>query len=274
MVRAENAGPFTLDGTRTFIVGRDRVVIVDPGPDVPRHLERVAKEVRGAESGWILLTHGHPDHAAGTRTLARMTGFPVGAPLGGVDRHLEGGDEVPADGGALIAVATPGHARHHLAFHCPRDGGDTGGDLFVGDLLLGVGRTTWVGEYPGCVADYLASLDRVERLAPDRILPAHGPVIERPLEVVSAFRDHRRARIEAVVGALADLGHRATLGKDEEVWPLVETLVKRVYRDRLEGRPLVGARWSVRAILEYLGVAPFPPEGAPSEGGGRLAPGS
>jgi glyoxylase-like metal-dependent hydrolase (beta-lactamase superfamily II) len=208
----------------------------------------------------------------------------VGAPLAGVDRRLENGDEVPLDDGAMFAVATPGHARHHLAFHHRRDSGKTaekagpeggsGGDLFVGDLLLGVGRTTWVGEYSGCLADYLASLDRVERLNPDRIFPAHGPVLERPLETVAAFREHRRSRIVAVERALADLGAPPRPGGEGEVWPLVDLLVREVYGGGLEGKALVGARWSVRAILEYLGVAPFPPEGAPSEGGGRLAPGT
>jgi glyoxylase-like metal-dependent hydrolase (beta-lactamase superfamily II) len=137
--------------------------------------------------------------------------------------------------------------------------------------MLGQGKTTWVGEYAGCVADYLASLDRVERLAPARIYPAHGEGLLRPLEAVEAFRAHRLSRIADVEGALAELAPPA--GADGDVWDLVERIVKSVYGE-LQGRALVGARWSVRAILEYLGVAPFPPEGAPSEGGGRLAPGS
>jgi glyoxylase-like metal-dependent hydrolase (beta-lactamase superfamily II) len=122
------------------------------------------------------------------------------------------------------------------------------------------------------VRDYLASLDRVEGLAPRRLFPAHGPVIEDPRAAVAEFREHRIARVGAVDRALADLGAAGASVTGAEADALVEKIVRAVYGEGIEGRPLVGARWSVRAILEYLGVAPFPAEGAPSEGGGRLAP--
>jgi len=271
-LRAENPGAFTLDGTRTFIVGRAHVAIIDPGPDDPRHLERVAAEVRDVEGGWILLTHGHPDHVAGTPTLARTTGLPVGAPFTGANWQLRDGDEVPVDGGALVAVGTPGHTRDHLAFHHRENHEATGGDLFAGDLLLGAGKTTWVGEYAGCVADYLASLDRIERLAPDRIFPAHGPALERPLRTLAEFRGHRLARIDQVKRAWASRGRAEPIESEEEIAPLAEGIVREVYGEGIAGRSLEGARWSVRAMMEYLGVAPFPRGGAPSEGGGRPAP--
>jgi glyoxylase-like metal-dependent hydrolase (beta-lactamase superfamily II) len=273
-VRAENPGFFTLDGTRTFIIGHTKVAVIDPGPDDPRHLERIAEAVREAESGWILLTHGHPDHSGGAHALVQTTGLPIGAPLAGANWHIRDGDEVPVDEGVLLAVATPGHARHHLAFHHRSVGLETGGDLYAGDLFLGLGRTTWVGEYSGCVADYLASLDRVERLAPTRILPAHGPNLDRPLEAVAAFRQHRQSRIEQVERIFAARGRVLDAGSEDEVWRLVELIVVEVYGGEIQGRALEAARWSVRAILEYLGVAPFPTDGAPSEGRGQRSLGS
>src|SRR5206468_5269935 len=38
-LRADNPSPYTLDGTNTWVVGRDPAWIVDPGPALDAHLE-------------------------------------------------------------------------------------------------------------------------------------------------------------------------------------------------------------------------------------------
>lgn len=262
--QAGNAGPFTFDGTRTFVLGERKVAVVDPGPDDPEHLSRVSRAVEGAEEGVVLVTHGHPDHAAGAPSLARLTGFSVAGRIPGADRALGDGDRVSVDGGWIEVVETPGHARDHLAF---LDGRSR--ELFVGDLLLGEGATTWVGEYPGCVADYLRSLDRVEALSPRRLHPAHGPTLEEPVAAVERFRRHRLERLRQVEDAVRELGSGDA---GEEAW--IRAVVERVYGPDLPAGVEVAAEWSVRALLEYLNVLPFPPEGAPTEEGDRLAGGS
>lgn len=266
-VQADNAGLFALGGTRTIIVGRRKVAVVDPGPDDGEHREALLGRLKEAEEGVILLTHRHPDHAAGAPALARATGFPVrGAdPRGGV-HPLAPGERIATDGGTLGVVPTPGHASDHLAFFLRPHR-----ILLAGDMLLGQGSTTWVGEYAGCVADYLESLDRVEALEPRRIIPAHGPDLTDPTGAVRRFRDHRLDRIRQVREAL-DEGVGAPRPASDEG---LEALVDRVYGPELPPALREGARWSVRAILEYLGAAPFPRAGAPTEGGeGLLAPGS
>ncbi|MGH7340235.1 MAG: MBL fold metallo-hydrolase, partial [Candidatus Rokuibacteriota bacterium] len=171
-LNAGNAGPFTLDGTRTYIVGRRTVAVIDAGPDLEPHVRALEAAVDEAESVAIVVTHGHPDHAPGARALAAALATDLWGPAGvdGVTRPLSDGDCVPTDEGELIAVDTPGHSRHHLGLHWPARRA-----LFAGDLVLGKGDTVWVGEYPGCVADYLQSLERVRRLGVDVIYPAHGP---------------------------------------------------------------------------------------------------
>src|SRR5687767_14807738 len=70
-VLAPNASPMTLSGTTTYLVGRTEIAIIDPGSADATHLDAIAREVTGASSIRILITHNHPDHASGARELAR-----------------------------------------------------------------------------------------------------------------------------------------------------------------------------------------------------------
>lgn len=201
-LNAGNAGPFTLDGTRTYRVGRRRVALVDPGPDVERHVRALVDWVGDADEVRVLLTHGHGDHAGAARSVAAALGARIHGPatVDAVDHPLADGDAVETDQGALVAVHTPGHTPDHLCYHWPERAG-----LFAGDLLLGRGDTTWVADYPGCVADYLASLERIRTLTPAVIWPAHGPALTDVPAALLRFETHRRARIAQVADALEEL---------------------------------------------------------------------
>jgi glyoxylase-like metal-dependent hydrolase (beta-lactamase superfamily II) len=198
---AGNAGPFTLDGTRTYLVGRRVVAVIDAGPALEPHVAALVDAVRDATEVTVIATHGHSDHAPGARALAGELGTELHGPAGvdGVSHPLVDGDVVPTDEGDLIAVDTPGHARHHLGLHWPARRA-----FFAADLLLGKGDTVWVGEYAGSVADYLDSLERVRRLQLGVIYPAHGPPLEDPADALDRFEVHRRERIRQVEALLAD----------------------------------------------------------------------
>lgn len=250
-ILAPNASPMTLDGTRTYLVGAERPVVIDPGPADPAHLDAVVAALAGARPSAILLTHGHPDHAAGAAPLAERTGAPVwmaGGALGPavrperVDHWIRGGDRVETDGGALVAVPTPGHAPEHTAFLW-RPGPPASGPaaLFVGDLFMGEGDTTLVAPPEGDLADYLRSLDEVERLSPATLYPTHGPPIEDAAEAVGRYRAHRLDRISQVEAALRDRPG-ATAGE----------LVERVYGADLHPLLRAAAEGSLRAIVAYL----------------------
>lgn len=241
VVHAANPGPFTLDGTRSHLVGRRRPALIDPGPHDPGHLDALVRAVGDAASVTVLLTHGHADHAGGTAALlARLAevGIPVDVAGAGSDeaRPLADGQAVETDAGVLVAVPTPGHTRDHLAFHWPAER-----TLFAGDVVLGEGDTTWVAGYPGCVADYLDSLARLRALDLDVILSAHGPPLTDPDAALERFAAHRRARVEQVRAARA--AHPGASARE---------LVRVVYGDAVPEGLEAAAEESVRASLDHL----------------------
>lgn len=236
VVIAANPGPFTLDGTRTYIVGREVVAVIDPGPDDPVHLRALRDAGAGARRVTVLVTHDHADHSGCARALADALGASLLGPCRDADGPLADGDAVETDRGALVAVDTPGHCAGHLCFHWP-----PARALFAGDLVLGEGSTTWVGEYRGCVRDYLASLKRVEALGLGVIHPAHGPPLEDVPGALAAYREHRLARIE-----------QAELARREHPGATPAQLVSAIYGDELPPRVRDAAESSIAAMLDYL----------------------
>jgi glyoxylase-like metal-dependent hydrolase (beta-lactamase superfamily II) len=214
-VLAPNPGPFTLEGTNTWIVGEGRTAVIDPGPEDEGHLREVAREAGVPEA--ILLTHRHPDHAAGAAMLSSMSGAPVLA-VGPewIGEALEDGQEVRVGGARLLVVRTPGHSPDHVSFHDP-----DGGALFTGDAVLGRG-TSVIDPPEGDMGDYLRSLDRMIELEPRTLYPGHGPAVWTGRERLLEYRTHRQVRERQVIEALEHErgGPRAP-----------EDLVPRIYAD-------------------------------------------
>ena len=196
---AGNPGPLTFDGTRSYVVGDRSVAVIDPGPVLDGHLAALAAAVARADTVEVLVTHGHGDHAAGAADLAERIGARVWGPEAG--RDLGDGQPLTTDCGELVAVSTPGHSRRHFCFHLHGRGA-----VFTGDVILGVGDTTWVGGYPGGVAEYLASLDRLEALGARVAYPGHGDPLQDPAAAIARFRRHRLSRIDQVRRASVQTG--------------------------------------------------------------------
>lgn len=203
-MRAANPGLLTLDGTRTYLVGESRPIVLDPGPDDAAHRGRILDALRGRPVAAICLTHAHPDHAAGTAALAEALGAPLRAGVGTLrrlglsGRPLADGEPVPGDGGELRALETPGHTADGLSYlRLP------GRELFTGDLVLGEG-TSVIVHPDGSVGDYLASLARLVALRPFRILPGHGPPVEDAVERLESYRAHRLERDRQVLAAVRE----------------------------------------------------------------------
>lgn len=234
--KAGNRGPFTLDGTRSFVVGKKRAVVIDPGPNVEEHVRALSFALSEAEDVRLLLTHGHGDHAGAAASLSAALGAPVFGHSSRDGPGLADGQRIPTDEGELVAISTPGHTKDHIGFFWPRAAA-----LFAGDLVLGRGATTWLGEYQGCVADYLASLDRVKELAPGIIYPAHGPPLRSPDKTLDVYRAHRMLRLDQV-SEIRRANPEASVGE----------FVRAVYGPEIPDRLAKAARSSIEVMLFHL----------------------
>ena len=235
-VLAPNPGLMTGPGTNTYLVGTDEVAVVDPGPDDPGHLDAVARAGDGRVR-WILVTHTHPDHAPGAAGLRERTGAAVlgfdGRDGFVPDREIGEGWRLEGPDFTLAALHTPGHASNHLCYLLEQEA-----MLFSGDHVM-QGSTVVIRPPDGDMAAYLASLRRLTGLGLDAIAPGHGHLIDDPAGAVADYLEHRRAREDAIVRALAD--GAAT----------VDEIVAVVYVDvREELHPV--ARHSVHAHLVKL----------------------
>jgi len=219
LVRAPNAGPMTLSGTNTWLIGAPAWVI-DPGPAESEHIERVweAAQARGGVAG-IVLTHNHLDHSQSVPQLRERSGAPLAAGTASERARFEEPaladlepDVVLGDGdtvGPFRVIATPGHAADHVSLVA-------GGVLFCGDTVLGEG-SVFIPPGGGSLAAYLDSLARLEELELEALCPGHGPVVWDPAAKLREYREHRLDRERRLVVAL-ETGLRSTEELLDVVW--------------------------------------------------------
>lgn len=239
-VLCANPNLFTGPGTNTYLIGRDEVAVIDPGPDDhEEHLDAIARAGRGRIK-WILVTHTHPDHSPGAKGLKERTGAKV---LGFDERDGFVPDRAIGDGYKLSdkaktfrlrALYTPGHASNHLCYVL--DGQRV---LFSGDHIMS-GSTVVIAPPDGDMATYLASLALVAGLDVTRVFPGHGDVIADAKAKVDEYTTHRLEREAQVLARLKP--RRATT---------VKTLVKSIYVDVIPALHPI-AEFSVWAHLRKL----------------------
>ena len=255
-VMANNPGPFTFKGTLSYIIGRGKVAIVDPGPDDPAHIGALLDAVRGETVTHIFVTHTHRDHSPAVPAVKAATGATVYAegphraarplhigehnPLDSSgdrdfrpDVQLKDGEVVKGDGWAIEGVATPGHTANHMAFALK--GRDI---LFAGDHVMGW-ATSIVAPPDGAMSDYMASLAKLARRSEDLYFPGHGPAIPDARRFVSYYRLHRKAREDSIL-------HRLGKGATD-----IPTIVRAIYIG-IDPRLTGAAGLSVLAHMEDL----------------------
>ena len=242
-ITAGNSSVFTGPGTNTYLVGKEEITVIDPGPAMPEHIENIAKAC-GDDIKQILVTHTHPDHSPGAKLLHQRTAAPV---MGMYALHkqtqdktfkankvIEDGDEIREIEYTLKAIHTPGHASNPLCYLLEEEK-----MIFTGDHIM-EGSTVVIGPPDGNMKHYIDSLEKLKQFDISLIAPGHGNLMKDPKNVVDWIVSHRMFREKKVIDALTEFS-KADL----------DQLVEKVYDDvdeRLHGI----ARASLLAHLNKL----------------------
>jgi glyoxylase-like metal-dependent hydrolase (beta-lactamase superfamily II) len=269
---ANNPSPFTFKGTVSYIVGRGKVAIIDPGPEDDAHIGALLDAVRGETVTAIFVTHTHRDHSPAVPKIKAATGATVYAegphrparPLNiGEAKRLDASADmdfrpdvaladtevVTGNGWTIEALTTPGHTANHMAFALRE------ADLiFSGDHVM-AWSTSIVAPPDGAMSDYMASLEKLAQRSEPIYLPGHGGPVQDAPRFVQSYIRHRQAREVSILRRLAK-------GAAD-----IATLVRAIYIG-IDPRLTGAAALSVLAHLEDLvarGVVAT--EGTPSLAG-------
>jgi len=215
---APNSGPMTGPGTNCYLLGKKRLALLDPGPDLPVHIAALIRiiEANDSELSDVLVTHTHRDHSPAAAVIAehfgaRLTGrMPPSVPHQDQtfrpDYQPADGEWLPVGDVRLQAVHTPGHASNHLCYWLESEG-----LLFTGDHVM-QGSTVVIPPPDGDMSAYIASLNKVKALHPPQIAPGHGSVIEDTEKYLERLLRHRLQREARVYDRLRSLG-RVTIAE-------------------------------------------------------------
>jgi len=165
-----------------LVLDEGEAALIDPG-GTSAALELALSQ---AKVRYILLTHGHFDHADYAEVFQAKTGAPIlyhpeekatfwamGRTPPPLDRSLADGDRLPLGKEELLVWHLPGHSPGSVAFLWEK-----GKTIFVGDVLFAgsVGRTDLPG---GSWEELSRSLSRLLSLGEGwRVFPGHGPATE------------------------------------------------------------------------------------------------
>jgi glyoxylase-like metal-dependent hydrolase (beta-lactamase superfamily II) len=266
-VIARNGGSFTFYGTGTYIVGRGKVAVIDPGPDLAEHVDALEAELKDDEVTHLLITHTHRDHSPAAAHLKRSTGAPTygfgphgsGRPEAdgeveeGADRDfapdivVRDGDRIEGAGWSFEAVHTPGHTSNHLCFVLAEENA-----LFSGDHVMGW-STSIVSPPDGDMQAYMRSLEKLLERDEAIYWPTHGPPITEPRPFVQSFVAHRQAR-EAQITACLNEG-RATIPE----------MVERMYAEVPKNLHPAAARSVLAHLVHMVETARAHCDGPPRE---------
>ena len=209
-ITAPNPGVFTGGGTNTYLVGREDLTLIDPGPNIKEHIDEIIR-VGENKIKRILVTHTHTDHSPAALPISKVLNVPMyGRLIDGEsswedetfipDVILNDADIIKTDEYTLEVIHTPGHASNHLCFlikelNC----------LITGDHIMD-GSTVVIGPPDGNMADYLESLNKLFKYKIDCLAPGHGNFMYEPKKIIESIIRHRLSREAKVLRRLKDVG--------------------------------------------------------------------
>jgi glyoxylase-like metal-dependent hydrolase (beta-lactamase superfamily II) len=206
---APNPGPMTGPGTNTYLLGKEQIAVVDPGPAIDSHIDAILAAV-GDRLCWVFVTHTHGDHSPAAQAIVAATGAELVGNIIENDgfqdttfidaRPVADGECVATDEFTLRAVHTPGHVSNHVCYLVEADR-----MLLTGDHVM-AGSTVVIIPPAGDMADYIRSLERMLDYDLRHLAPGHGNLIDTPHAEIRHLIAHRLKREQKVIDALAAVG--------------------------------------------------------------------
>ena len=197
-ITANNGGIFTGKGTNTYLIGKEDITLIDPGPNIPEHIDKILS-VGKNKIKRILVTHTHTDHSPAALPISKKLNIPMFGRL--VDREsqwedetfipdnvLTHGDEISTDEYSLETIHTPGHASNHLCFYIKEIK-----CLLTGDHIMD-GSTVVIAPPDGNMTEYINSLRLLEEYEINYFAPGHGNIMKEPTKTINSIIRHRLSR--------------------------------------------------------------------------------
>ena len=194
------------------------MAVIDPGPDMPEHVEALKRALAGKRVTHILVTHCHSDHSPAAKPLKEWSGartYAFGPHGSGYDANeakveaggdmdfvpdvrVKDGEVISGDGFTFECVHTPGHTSNHMCYALREEKA-----LFTGDHIMGW-STTVVTPPDGNMAQYIASVRKLETRDDAVLYPTHGAPVTDPKPFLAAYVAHRLDRERQVLAAIRD----------------------------------------------------------------------
>lgn len=221
-ITANNPSAFTGPGTNTYLVGKDRFTVIDPGPLDQDHIDAILKATDG-KIDRILATHAHEDHSPAAKPLAdatgaKMFGLQVNPDTEMLDqtftpeKTIADGEVIDVGDYQFTAIYTPGHLKQHVCYLLEQEQ-----LLFAGDHIMQGATVVIIPPHGGTMWEYLESLTKLKGRGIDRLAPAHGHVLSDPDKVFQELYDHRMSRERKAIAVLESVKK----GTIEQLAPLV-----------------------------------------------------
>ena len=86
-ITANNGGIFTGKGTNSYLIGKEDITLIDPGPNIPEHIDKILS-VGKNKIKRILVTHTHTDHSPAALPISKKLNIPMFGRLAVSYTHL------------------------------------------------------------------------------------------------------------------------------------------------------------------------------------------
>ena len=227
VITADNASPMTFTGTRSYILGTDNLIVIDPGPDSTQHFNAIMEYIGERKLTDIILTHSHVDHSPLSRRLKNETGASIigfgsadeartsfmkrlssSLDLGGeegidrdlvLDKKVHDKQLLKINNYSIEVVHTPGHLSNHICLSIKEKKA-----LFSGDHVMGW-ATTLISPPDGDLGSFMRSLDKLSERDEQIYYPGHGKPLREPRKMVLDQIAHRRDREKQILSSITKI---------------------------------------------------------------------